>query len=76
MAKYKRLNYEKDEDMRTFYAKAKHNFIIENADRINTDSFVYLYALSDEERALVDEIRKDKELQRVLRKINNNEEIN
>ena len=73
MTKYKRLNYEKDEDMRTFYAKAKHNFIIENADKITPNSFVYLYALSDEERALVDEIKSQKNLQRVLRKKDSHE---
>ena len=70
---YKKLKYASDENMMTFYAKAKHNFILENADKINPNSFVYLYALTDEERALVDEIKSQKNLQRVLRKKDSHE---
>ena len=70
---YKKLNSESEDDMFTFYAPIDEEYLIKHADKITPNSFVYLYALSDEERALVDEIRKDKELQRVLKKGDNNE---
>lgn len=70
---YKKLNSESEDDLFTFYAPIDEEYLTKHADKITPNSFVYLYALSDEERALVDEIRSKKGLQRVLRKKDSHE---
>ena len=63
-----RLNSESEDDLMTFYTPVTEDFLRENADKITPNSFVYLYALSDEERAFVDKVRNNSGYQRVLKK--------
>lgn len=46
----------------SFYPEIDYEFLSENADKITKESFVYMYALSDEEREYVDKIRIEKKL--------------
>ncbi len=67
---------ESEDDLMTFYSKVDENFLTEHADKITPDSFVYMFALSQEEQQFVDQIRANMAPKRVLRKKDNNEEIN
>ena len=67
---------ESEDDMMTFYTTVDEKYLTEHADKITPDSFVYMFALSQEEQQFVDQIRANMAPKRVLRKKDNNEEIN
>ena len=73
---HEKQTLESEDDMMTFYPKVDENFLTKHADRITPDSFVYMFCLSEEEQQFVNQIRANITPKRVLRKRNNNEEIN
>ena len=55
-----KLADDKDDDCGlTFFPPIDTAFLQENADMITPESFVYMYALSDEEREYLDSIREN-----------------
>ena len=62
----RRINDPKDDDMISFYPD--YEFLRANAELFTKESFVYMYALSDEEREFVDQVRQNKDQELILKK--------
>ena len=58
--KKKKIIGDSDDDLGlNFFPTIDIDFLRENSDAITPDSFVYMYALSDEEREYLDSIREN-----------------